>query len=137
MDRAKYLYIYRNEELDNTLPQLEKFPFLTLGRYLDQEYLGIIGNSDNQITSMYIYNMLPSDEAKKTFLELGDEWWWETNRQIPINVTLKDRWAVFRPFLKTFITSDFEIVHGPSVSLDTVMVKRIKRRQIQLIRKQD
>lgn len=119
------------------LPQLEKFPFLTLGRYLEQEYLGIVGNSDNQITSMYIYNSLPDEEHKKLFLQLGDEWWWETNRQMPINVTLKDRWTVFRPYLKTFITSDFEIIQGPCVSLDTVMVKRVKRRQIQLVRKTD
>ena len=110
---------------------------MTLGRYLDQEYLGIIGNSDNQLTSMYIYIMLPDEDAKKLFLNLGDEWWWETNRQIPINVALKDRWTVFRPYLKTFITSDFEIIKGPSVSLDDVMVKRVRRRQIQLVRKTD
>ena len=117
------------------IPQLEKFPFLTLGRYLDQDYLGIIGNSDSQIVSMYVYNMLPDDNLKKLFLELGDEWWWETNRQLPINVALKERWSVFRPYMKTFIAKDFEIIHGPCVSLDTVMIKRVKRRQIQLVRK--
>lgn len=119
------------------IPQLENFPFLTLGKYLDEEYLGIVGNSDAQITSIYLYNNLPNDAMKKLFLQLGDEWWWETNRQIPINVTLKDRWAIFRPYMKTFITKDFEIITGPCVSLDTVMIKRVKRRQIQLVRKQD
>lgn len=119
------------------LSQLENFPFLTLGRYLEQEYLGIIGNSDNQIISMYVYNILPDEEHKKLFLQLGDEWWWETNRQMPINVTLKDRWSIFRPYLKTFITNDFEIIQGPCVSLDVVMCKRVKRRQIQLVRKTD
>jgi hypothetical protein len=44
---------------------------------------------------------------------------------------------VFRPYMKTFITKDFEILRGPCVSLDTVMIKRVKRRQIQLVRKQD
>jgi hypothetical protein len=115
--------------------QLEKFPFLTLGIYLEQEYLGIIGNSDSQIVSMYIFGQLPNDAAKELFLSLGEEWWWETNRQLPINVALKDRWVVFRPYMKTFITKDFEIRGGPCVSLDRVMTKRIKRRQIQLIRK--
>lgn len=116
---------------------LENFPFLTVGKYLEQEYVGIVGNSDSQITSIYLYNALPNDELKKLFLQLGDEWWWESNRQIPINVTLKDRWTVFRPYMKTFITKDFEILRGPCVSLDTVMIKRVKRRQIQLVRKQD
>jgi hypothetical protein len=114
---------------------LEKFPFLTHGTYLDQEYLGIVGNSDNQIVSMYVYNLLPNDELKKLFLQLGDEWWWETNRQLPINIALKDRWVVFRPYMRTFIAKDFDHLAGPCVSLDTVMVKRIKRRQIQLVKK--
>lgn len=113
---------------------LLKFPFLTLAKYLDQEYLGIIGNSDSQITSMYVYSLLPDEELKKLFLKLGDDWWWETNRQLPINIALKDRWIVFRPYLKTFISKDLEIVSGPCISLDSVMLKRIKRRQIQLLK---
>lgn len=115
--------------------QLEKFPFLTFGKYIDQDYYGIVGNSCSQLVSMYVFDLLPDDAHKKLFLELGEEWWWETNRQLPINVALKDRWSVFRPYLKTFITKDFELITGPCVSLDSVMVKRIKRRQIQLIRK--
>jgi hypothetical protein len=101
---------------------------------LDQDYLGIIGNSDPQIVSMYIYSMLAEEQLKKLYLKLGDEWWWETNRQIPINVAIKDRWSVFRPLLKTFIAKDFLIVAGPKVSLDQIAGKRVKRRQITLIR---
>lgn len=116
------------------IEKLENFPFLTFGQYIDQEYLGIIGNSDSQIVSIYVFDMVP-DELKRLFLELGEEWWWETNRTIPINIVLKDRWAIFRPYLKTFIKKDFKIIHGPCLSLDDVISKRIKRRQIQLIRK--
>jgi hypothetical protein len=114
---------------------LEKFPFLTWGRYLEQDYIGVIGNSDNQIVSMYVYSNLHTDELKRLYLKLGEEWWWETNRQIPINVILKDRWQIFRPYLKAFITKDFEILSGPCISLDNVIIKRVKRRQIQLIKK--
>ena len=107
---------------------LSNFPFLSLGKYLDQEYLGIVGNSDNQIISVYVYSILPNDFLKKLFLQLGEEWWWETNRQLPINLAIKDRWTVFRPYLKTFITKDFEMISGPKVSLDAIMTKRVKRR---------
>ena len=96
---------------------LKKFPFLTVVRYLDQEYVGIVGNSDSQITSIYVYSLLPSDVLKKLYLQLGEEWWWETNRQLPINVSIKERWAVFRSYLKTFITKDLVIISGPIVSL--------------------
>jgi hypothetical protein len=114
---------------------LEKFPFLTFGTYLDQEYLGIVGNSDRQIISIYLYNMLPNEDLKRLFLEAGDEWWWETNRQIPINIALKERWVLFRPYLKTFITKDFQIITGPCVSLEDINDKRVKRKQIQLIKR--
>lgn len=121
---------------------LEKFPFLTWGKYVvqsggEQEYLGIVGNSDSQILSMYIYDNLPSEEHKRLFLQLGEEWWWETNRQLPINIALKQRWSIFRPYMKTFVTKDFQIFAGPCVSLDNIAAKRIKRRQIQLVRKID
>lgn len=82
------------------LESLEKVPFMTLGKYLDQEYLGIIGNSDQSLLSMYIFNNIHSDELKKEFLRLGDIWWWETNRKVPINIALKQEWAVFPPILK-------------------------------------
>lgn len=115
----------------------EKFPFLTYGKYLDKDYIGIVQNSDNQLISIYVYNNINEDNLKKTFLSLGDEWWWESNRTIPINIFLKSRFDAFKPFLKTFIKKDFEIVFGPIVSLQEIMVKRIKRRTIQLVRKMD
>jgi hypothetical protein len=100
----------------------------------DEEYLGIIGNSDPHITSMYVYNFINDAEMQNEFLKLGDEWWWETNHQIPINVVMKDRWKVFRPYLRTFITKEFAILAGPTVSLDTVIQKRVRRRFIQLVK---
>lgn len=114
---------------------IENIPFLTVGRYLDEEYIGIIGNCDDQITSIYVLSIIPDIETRKKFLELGEVWWWETNRQVPINIALRDKWHIFKPFLKNFFTKEFEIISGPSVSLDDVISKKIKRKQIQLVRK--
>jgi hypothetical protein len=114
---------------------LENFPFLTHASYVEVDYLGIVGNSDNQLVSMYIYGDLPDDDMKKLFLNLGDEWWWETNRQLPINIALKQKWSIFRPYLKTFSAKDFVIKSGPCISLDDLSALRIKRRQIQLVKK--
>lgn len=123
-------------EIENTVTDsLKKYPFLTHATYVDVDYLGIIGNSDPQITSMYIFGLLPTDELKKTFIELGEEWWWETNKQLPINLALKQRWSVFKPYMRTFITKDLVIHSGPCTSIDEISSKRIKRRQIQLVRK--
>ena len=112
-----------------------RFPFLTLGRYMGEDIVGIMQNMDNSIISIYVYGKIPSPELKKKFLELGETWWWESNRKIPINMFLGDEIKLFSPYMQTFIAKEFEYILGPQVSLDNLMSKRVKRRSIQLIRK--
>lgn len=122
-----------NEEINRLL---ERFPFLCLARYSGQEYIGIIQNYDNTIVSMYVFNRLQEDD-KKSFLECGDEWWWATNRQLPINIVLGAKFKKFQYCLHTFSVKEFDVMAGHVVTLQSVITKRIKRRQIQLIRKVD
>ena len=114
---------------------LEDFPFLTLVEYGGNEYVGIIQNVDNNLAGMYNYDLIKKTEDKQEFLALGEEWWWGTNRMIPINIIFKSRWERFKPTLTTFSIKDFQIIHGPSVSLSNIIQKRVKRRNIQLVRK--
>lgn len=116
---------------------LEEFPFLTLASYGKNEYLGIVQNQDANLISMYIYEEIKSQELRKDFLECGSEWWWETNRLIPINIILGKRFVPYRPALRTFNIKDFEIIAGPSVCLKDIIQKRVKRKNVQLIRKTD
>lgn len=115
---------------------LEKFPFLSYGRLQDQHYLGIIQNSDNQLLSMYVLDMVP-DELRIAFMKMGESWWWESNRQIPINIFHKERFRPFRPFLKHFSRKDFDLIAGPSVSLHETIARRVRKRQVTLVRKTD
>ena len=62
----------------------EKYPFLTVCKHADEEFVGIIQNRDATITSMYSFGHLPTTELKQLFLDLGETWWWESNRSIPI-----------------------------------------------------
>jgi hypothetical protein len=98
------------------------------------EYVGIIINCDNQITSIYDIAKLNSDEEKRIFLEMGETWWWESNRKIPINIFLKKQMQLFRYAIKTFNSKDVEIIFGPTTNLSEIAEKRIKRKSIQLIR---
>ena len=61
----------------------ENFPFLSVVTYGGNEYIGIIINQDVTVTSMYIYTDIKSEDAQRAFLELGEAWWWESNRMIP------------------------------------------------------
>ena len=65
----------------------QNFPFISVINHVNQEYVGIIINQDAQVTSFYDYVSLRSEEEKSKFLELGEAWWWESNRQIPVSYT--------------------------------------------------
>ena len=80
----------------------EKYPFISYIKYADREIVGIILNKDATIVSIYDFNELPNIEAKEKFLELGEVWWWESNRMFPINIFLKQEFSIFKPFIKTF-----------------------------------
>jgi hypothetical protein len=113
----------------------EKYPFLSIGRVGTNEYVGIIQNSSKLIVSMYDYNSIKTPELKKVFLELGAEYWWSSNRKICIDIFLKGDFDIFKSNLVSFNAKEFKLIHGPSVSLGGLSSKRIKRKQIQLVRK--
>ena len=114
---------------------LDQFPFLTLILYGGNEYVGIIQNMDNNLASMYNFNSIKESEDKKQFLELGEEWWWGTNRMIPINIIFKSSFEKYKNCLLTFSIKDFQVLHGPTISLNNIIQKRVKRRNIQLVRR--
>lgn len=114
---------------------LDKYPFITYLIYGGNEYLGIIQNSDEQITTIYDFGSVRTAEQKIKFLELGEQWWWESNRIIPINVFLKNDWAEFKFCVKTLNSKDVEIKVGPQPNLKEMAAKRSKRRSITLVRK--
>jgi len=113
----------------------ENFPFISVINHVDKEYVGIIINQDAQITSFYDYASIRSDQEKSRFLELGEAWWWESNRQIPINIFLHREIIEFRYAIKNFSTKDVKVMLGPCTSLNDIIVKRIKRKSITLVRK--
>jgi hypothetical protein len=115
----------------------DKFPFLTGLKCQNHEYIGIIQNSDDKIISFYDYECIRSAEEKVLFLQHGETWWWESNRLLPINIFLQGQMTPFRYCMKTVINKDVEVMFGTMTSLNNIMKKRIKKRQIQLIRKVD
>lgn len=114
---------------------LNQYPFISYLTYGGNDYIGIIQNSDEVITTIYDFGLLKDDILKKLFLELGETWWWESNRLIPINVFLKTDWTAFRLCLRTMNSKDVEIKMGPYVSLKEMATKRSKRKSITLVRR--
>jgi len=112
----------------------ENFPFITCIKCNEDEYVGIIINYDINVTSLYDFSIIRTETEKSIFLEMGENWWWESNRKIPINIFLKQEMAIFRPYIKTFNSKDVSVLFGPTVNLSEIAEKRIKRKSIQLVR---
>jgi hypothetical protein len=112
----------------------KNFPFISCIKCNEEEYIGIILNLDGNVTSIYDYSIIRSEFEKQKFLELGDVWWWESNRKIPINIFLKAEMIYYRPYIKTFNSKDVTLMFGPTVNLGEIAEKRIKRKSIQLVR---
>jgi hypothetical protein len=110
------------------------YPFISCIKFADLEYVGIIINFDNHVASLYDISLIKTSEEKQLFMELGETWWWESNRRIPINIFLKNEMQYFKYAIKTFNSKDAEIIFGPIVNLSEIAEKRIKRKSIQLIR---
>lgn len=113
----------------------ENHPFITICSYANQDYVGIVQNRDEIVTTIYDYGSIVDAMVREKFLELGDIWWWESNRLIPINLFLKDEWAIFRPYLRTFNNKSLTILHGPTCSISDLNKRRSKRRSITLVKR--
>ena len=114
-----------------------KYPFITLCVYANEEYVGVVQNRDDTVTTIYDFGAVLAQEDKLQFLELAATWWWESNHSIPINIFLRGEWDRFKFTLRTFSNKDLEILHGPACSLMDIARKKTKRKSITLVRRLD
>jgi hypothetical protein len=113
----------------------ENHPFITVCSYAGQDYVGIVQNRDDIVTTIYDYGSIIDVLLRDRFLELGDTWWWESNRLIPINMFLKNDWDPFKPYLRTFNNKSLNIVHGPICSMLELGKRKSKRKSITLVKR--
>lgn len=117
------------DNITNTLP------FISVLTYGNEEYVGIILNQDQFVTSFYDLNSIRSLEERAAFLEIGEIWWWESNRQFPISIFCRDQIQPFHYAIKTFNSKDVKVILGPVVNLMNLTLKRVKRKSVQLVRR--
>ena len=117
------------KDIENNLP------YISVIHYGGNEYVGIIINQDQYVTSMYVYTLLHTEPEKELLLELGDTWWWESNRLIPINIFLGGEMERFKYAIMTMNSKDVKVTIGPCVNLNNLAIKRVKRKSVQLVKK--
>jgi len=113
-----------------------QFPFISVvsyGAHAD-EFVGIVQNYDSLTTCFYDFGVLLDDDEKRLFLTLGEKWFFESNRMIPINIYLKWEWKPFEKTFKTFMSRELTVIYGPCPSLANLAQKK-KRRSIQVVKR--
>ena len=113
----------------------ENFPFLSVVTYGGQEYIGIIINQDVTVTSMYVYTDIKSELEQRKFLDLGEIWWWESNRMIPINIFLRGEIESLNYSMTSMNSKNTKVIVGPCVNVNNLAVKRVKRKSVQVIKR--
>jgi hypothetical protein len=113
----------------------ENHPFITVCSYAGQDYVGIVQNRDDVVTTIYDYGSIIHPDLREQFLTLGDQWWWESNRLIPINMFLKNDWDPFKPYIRTFNNKSLTILHGPICSMLELAKRKSKRKSITLVKR--
>jgi hypothetical protein len=112
----------------------DQLPFISVLHYGENEYVGIIINQDQYVTSFYDLEVIRTLDERSALLEIGEIWWWESNRQVPINIFLRKEIEPFKYSIKTFNSKDVRIILGPVVNLSNLAIKRVKRKNVQLVR---
>jgi hypothetical protein len=111
----------------------EKYPFLSIivyGEKEDEEIVGIIQHYDQTITCVYDFGLLTSKEEQKEFLELGERWWFESNKLLPINIFLHEEFSKFNRIFKILATRNTNLICGPATSLNLLIQKKKRRSTI-------
>lgn len=113
----------------------ENHPFITVCSYAGQDYVGIVQNRDDIVTTIYDYGAIIHQELREKFLVLGDIWWWESNRLVPINLFLKEEWVMFKPYIRTFNNKSLTVLHGPTCSMLELTKRKSKRKSVTLVKR--
>lgn len=113
----------------------ENYPYISVVTYGGNEYVGIIANQDQHITTMYVFTQLINEDDKRQFLEVGETWWWESNRMIPINIFMREEMERFKHTLIVMNSKDVKVTIGPCVNLNNLTIKRVKRKNVQLLKR--
>ena len=113
----------------------EKYPFISVITYGGNEYVGIIVNQDQYVTTILNFSSLKTTQDKQFLLKLGEIWWRESNRLIPISIFLRKEIEQIKYCQMSMNSKDVKVTLGPTVNLNNLHIKRIKRKSVQLVRK--
>lgn len=115
-----------NENVLKEIPFLAEIKLNKTG----EKFIGIILNQTKKYTGMYVINKpdkAMTHEQLMKFIELGNIWWTESNRMLPITLFLKRDFDEYKSFMVNFDNHMIAEIKGHITSLSNITNKRIKR----------
>lgn len=126
---------------DNTRQRIEetreKHEFLTFLVMSDDSIkVGVVQNENLKVLMFYDFEKIKHEESKRKFLELTDEWWWQSSQAIPVNSFVGDDFDQFQHALHGYPKKSITEIIGPTFSLQNKYLKRIKKKKIEIVNRQ-
>ncbi len=110
------------------------YPFVTVIEHDAVIFYGIIKIKSKQYTTLYCFQEM-DESHQEDLLLLANDWWWQSNRTIPICLFMQEQIEKYEKYTKRFNTDQIIVHSGPVISLSDLRTKRIKRRNIVLKKK--
>lgn len=107
------------------------YPFITVIEHNERIYYGIIKIKSKQYISLYCFQEMSAVDQEALF-GLGKQWWWQSNRMIPISLYMQGEMDKYEKYVKRFNTDSVKLITGPLISLSDLPTKRVKRRNLAL-----
>lgn len=111
-------------EMQEKYKLAEKFPFINVivGNNNNSEFLGIVLANTKETISFIDFDKIHSVESMSDVMKLAQDWWWYSNRMIPMNLYGEYYKLYWLDNLVTHIPSRFHtITTGHVCSLDIVL----------------
>lgn len=113
---------------------LRRYPYLTFLQVGDTAVLGVVQNVSPHVVNVFDFARLRTEEHRRDFLRLAEEWWFESNTQVPIDVFLAGKFDHLLHCLRFYPRTAVLKIEGPQINLDELYKRRIRRRRTEFIR---
>lgn len=103
-------------------PTTDKLPFISTITLINGTVLkGMVINDDKTMISFYDILQIKDEEELYSFIETCLDWWWYSNKRIPINIFYPEAMSHYYDILRHHSKKGIADVKGHTVSLETIL----------------
>lgn len=113
----------------------EKHEFLTVLVIDGELKIGVVQNETQKFVMLFEFSLIRTELSRQRFIELADQWWWESDQSEPIDVYFGLKFDEFSLALRGYPRKTITHHIGPTFNLADKYLRRIKKKKIEIINK--